>query len=95
MPKPVKKKRIPPRDVNQWARHLVDQSTAEPKTEAPPAIAPAGLSAYMAALGRKGGKESGRLRKQNLSVAERRRIASQAARKRWDDVAKQKAAKKR
>ena len=78
MPKPVKKKPSRPLDVNQWARHMVDKSTAEPL-----AIAPAALSAYMSALGRKGGKESGRLRMMNLSDEQRREIASKAARAMW------------
>lgn len=92
MPKPVKKKRTPPKDVNQWARHMVDQSTAEPETEAMPAIAPAALSAYMSALGRKGGKASGALRMKNLSAEQRSAIASTAARAMW---AKRKRVKKR
>jgi hypothetical protein len=97
MPKPVKKKRkrTPPRDINQWARHMVEQSTAsetEPTATAP-AIDPTALSAYMSALGRKGGKASGERRMQNLSEQQRRDIASRAARARWKAVAKQKSGK--
>ena len=82
MPKPVKKtrKRTPPRDVNQWARHMVEQSTAEP--EALPAIAPAALSAYMAKLGAKGGKISG-AKRMEMPAAQRKAIALMAARARW------------
>jgi hypothetical protein len=92
MPKPVKKKRNPPKDINQWARHMVEQSTAEPELEAPPAIDPTALSAYMSALGRKGGKASGALRMTNLTDDQRSEIASKAARAMW---AKRKRVKKR
>lgn len=50
---------------------------------------------HMRRLGAKGGKVSGAKRMENLSDDKRREIASQAARKRWADVAKRKAAKKR
>jgi hypothetical protein len=83
MPKPVKKKRTPPKDINQWARHMVEQSTAEPETEAPPAITPAALSAYMSVLGRKGGQVSGKRRMKNLTDQQRQEIALKAARARW------------
>ena len=67
-------------DVNQWARDLVDRTTAEPE----PLIAqPKGLSAYMSALGRKGGQVSGARRMTNLSDEQRREIASKAARAMW------------
>jgi len=92
MPKPVKKtqKRTPPRDVNQWARYMVEQTTAEPEPDAPLTITPAALSAYMSALGRKGGKISG-AKRMEMPVSERRRIASLAARAMW---AKKKGVKK-
>jgi hypothetical protein len=96
MPKPVKKKRPAapkrrPTDVNQWARQLVDESTAEPEPEALAPINPAALSAYMSTLGKKGGAISGGRRKE-MPVDVLRRVASIAARARW---AKRKAAKKR
>ena len=85
MPKPVKKttkKRTPPRDVNQWARHMVELSTTDPEQEAPPVIAPAALSAYMAKLGAKGGKISG-AKRMEMPVEQRKAIALLAARARW------------
>lgn len=91
MPKPFKKSKRPPRDVNQWARHLVEQSTAEPEHDAPPLIAPAALSAYMAALGRKGGKKGGKRRLVTMTPDERSAVALKAARSRWK---KAKAAKR-
>jgi hypothetical protein len=81
MPKPVKKKRTSPRDVNQWARNIVDRTTAEPEPEF--AIAPAALSAYMASLGRKGGKVGGKRRLVTMTQAERTAVALKAARARW------------
>lgn len=83
MPKPLKKKRNPPRDVNQWARHMVEQSTAEPEPEVPPAIAPAALSAYMAALGRKGGRIGGKRRLETMTFEQRSAIGTKAALARW------------
>ena len=83
MPKPVKKKRTPPHDINEWARQLVDQSTAEPETEAAPTIAPAALSAYMAALGRRGGKIGGKRRLVTMTQVERSAVAFKAAKARW------------
>lgn len=71
---------------------MVERSTAEPEPEAPPPIAPAALSAYMAALGRKGGKIGGKRRLETLTDERRSEIASQAARAMW---AKRKRPKKR
>ena len=85
MPKPVKKtqKRRPPRDVNQWARHMVDQSTAEPEPEESPTITPAALSAYMSMLGRKGGLVGGKRRLKTMSKKARIAVAEKAAAARW------------
>lgn len=89
MPKPVKKKRTPPRDVNQWARHMVEQSTAEPAQETP---VPAGLSAYMSAIGRKGGAIGGKRRMASMLDADKSALGLKAATARW---AKERAKKKR
>jgi hypothetical protein len=91
MPKPVKKKRTPPQDVNQWARHMVDHSTAEAKTEAVPAIDPAAFSAYMSALGRKGGRIGGKRRLVTMTHEQRSAVGLKAAKARWK---KAKAAKR-
>jgi hypothetical protein len=91
MPKPLKKKRTPPSDVNQLARHLVELTTAEPETEAPPVITPAALSAYMAALGRKGGAIGGKRRLVTMTHEERSAVGLKAAKARWK---KAKAAKR-
>jgi hypothetical protein len=84
MPKPLKKRaaRRPKSDPNEAAFDLVRRST-EADTDEPPAIQPAQLSAYMAALGRKGGRASGAKRMENLTDEQRSAIALKAARARW------------
>jgi hypothetical protein len=88
VPKPLKKKPAgskrtrPPQDVNQWVRHMVDQSTAEPEPDAPP-IAPAALSAYMAAIGARGGRIGGKRRMETMTFEQRSAIGVKAARARW------------
>jgi len=85
MPKPVKQKRRTA-DPNQWARQIVEQSTAE--REAPPEISAESLSAYMAALGRKGGRVGGKRRLSTMTAADRSAIALKAARARWKKAKK-------
>jgi len=79
-----------PRDPNQLAKWVVDQSTGQQETTEPessnplsPPASPASISQYMAEIGRKGGRISGRNRMKNLSKNERRRIAAKAAKARW------------
>ena len=83
MPKPLKKRASPrPKsDPNEAAADLVRRSTEGDDT--PTRILPAQLSAYMAALGRKGGRASGAKRMENLTDDERKSIALKAARARW------------
>jgi hypothetical protein len=50
-----------PRDPNQLAKWIVDRSTGQIPDEAK-APAPTNLSAYMAAIGRKGGQIGGKRR---------------------------------
>ena len=88
MPKRLKK---PATDPNVAAFNVVSRLTGDN----PAPDFKAQLSAYMSKLGKKGGKTSGAKRMENLTEEKRRAIASQAARKRWDEVAKRKAAKKR
>ena len=83
MPKPLKKKRSRPRDVNQWARQMVDESTAAPDPEITPTIPPAALSAYMAAIGRKGGTIGGKRRLVTMTQEERSAVGLKAAKTRW------------
>lgn len=83
MPKPIKHKKRPA-DINQLAHRLVEQSTTELEI-APDVIppAPANLSTYMAAIGRKGGKIGGKRRMDTLTDKERKKIATTAAIARW------------
>jgi hypothetical protein len=71
-----------PRDPNQLAKFIVDQSTGEATAESttPP---PANLSEYMAAIGRKGGQIGGKRRLKTMTKAERSRVAAKAAKARW------------
>jgi hypothetical protein len=76
-----------PRDPNQLAKWIVEQSTSdtpEPQ-EIPPAeaTAPPNLSAYMAAIGRKGGQIGGKRRLKTMTKAARSKVAARAARARW------------
>lgn len=81
MPKPVKK-RGKSKDPNELAFELVRRTAEIGERDSDQPFA-ARLSAYMSKLGRKGGKESGRRRMQNLTDEQRREIALKAARARW------------
>jgi hypothetical protein len=76
-----------PRDPNQLAKWIVDQSTSEekpePETVTAPAIPPSDLSQYMAAIGRKGGQIGGKRRLKTMTKEQRRKVATKAARARW------------
>ena len=74
-----------PRDPNQLAKWIVDQSTGETPAEpvAPVASTPVNLSEYMAAIGRKGGQIGGKRRLKTMTKEQRSRIAAKAARARW------------
>lgn len=75
-----------PRDPNQLAKWIVDQSTSEqPVQEASPEVsAPTvNLSEYMAAIGRKGGLVGGKRRLKTMTKEQRRKVAARAARARW------------
>lgn len=72
-----------PRDLNEWAKRMVDIATGElddtkPVPQDDPNKDPAAVT-----LGRKGGLKGGRARANSLSQAERKKIAQNAANKRW------------
>ena len=72
-----------PRDLNQWAKRMVDIATGEVEdiehaSQDDPNKDPAAV-----ALGRKGGLKGGRARSESLTPEERKRIAQDAAKKRW------------
>lgn len=77
-----------PTDPNQLATWIVERSTGEePPQEATPR-APANLSEYMAAIGRKGGLIGGKRRLKTMTKEQRRRVAAKAARTRWQGTKK-------
>ena len=71
-----------PRDPNQLAKWIVDRSTGEIPEE-PKAVPPTDLSAYMAAIGRKGGHIGGKRRLKTMTKEQRRKVAAKAAKTRW------------
>lgn len=72
-------KRKPPSDPNQAAKSILDRLTGdEPDMEPPNGTA--------SELGRQGGLKGGKARAALLSPEERKRIAQEAARKRWSDL---------
>jgi hypothetical protein len=77
-----------PRDPNQLAAWTVAVSTGQipapepaPKLTAP--AAPANISEYMAAIGRKGGQIGGKRRLKTMTKAQRSKVAAKAAKARW------------
>jgi hypothetical protein len=76
-----------PRDPNQLAKWIVEQSTSQaPESEitpTAPAPTPSGLSEYMSAIGRKGGLIGGKRRLKTMTKEQRRKVAAKAARVRW------------
>jgi hypothetical protein len=84
MPKRIKQQ---PRDVNQAAHVWVEASTQEPEPHPTPKPKqrkiPESVSEYMAKIGRKGGKRSGKSRLKLIDPEKRREIAANAARTRW------------
>ena len=84
MPKRLKKD-ARPLDVNQLAHQLVRLSTEsdDDQVAEPAPKPPKGLSAYMKALGKRGGKISGARRMMTMTPEKRSEIALKAARARW------------
>lgn len=76
MPKRSSRGRL---DLNQLAKHIVDQATDDaPKPIKQPEKNPAAV-----ALGRLGGKKGGKARAEKLTPEERKEIARVAANARW------------
>lgn len=71
-------KRKPPADPNQAAASILAQVTG-----AVPKVEPVEKNAAAVELGRRGGLKGGAARASALSPEERKRIAQEAARKRW------------
>jgi hypothetical protein len=72
-----------PRDPNQLAKWIVEQSTVDPVPEAPAVPEPFNLSSYMSAMGRKGGMVGGKRRLVTMTAAQRKKVAAEAAQARW------------
>ena len=74
-----------PSDSNQLAKWIVEQSTAENPPKEQPVPVPADLSAYMAAMGRRGGMVGGKRRLVTMTAAQRKKAAAKAAKARWGE----------
>jgi hypothetical protein len=85
MPKQVKQSKRAT-DVNELAHRLVELSTDQSDSMVP--ALPEGISAYMAAIGRKGGQIGGKRRLKTMTQKERTRIAVKAAKTRWKKAKK-------
>jgi hypothetical protein len=70
-----------PRDINQIAYQIVQESTAQVPEQAEPEDP---IKAAAAALGRRGGLKGGPARAKKLSPQKRREIAKIAAKARWE-----------
>jgi hypothetical protein len=71
-----------PRDLNQWARRMVDIATGEVNDrESTPEEQ--GKDPAAVALGRRGGLKGGKARAESMSPEQRAEIARRAAAKRW------------
>lgn len=72
-----------PGDVNRLAHAIVREMTNDDDAAAKPSVRMKNPAAVE--LGRLGGKKGGKARAAALTAAERKRIAQDAARKRWGD----------
>jgi len=76
-----KQKKLP-KHADQLAHLLAEFSTQEPVTETGPMLS-SSLSAYMSAMGRKGGLIGGKRRMKTMTPEQRRKVAQRAAKARW------------
>jgi hypothetical protein len=67
-----------PRDLNQWAKRMVDIATGE-ASDAAPTAEERGVDPAASAMGKKGGPA----RAASLTAERRTEIAKKASRKRW------------
>jgi hypothetical protein len=73
-----------PRDPVQLGKLIGDILTGQVEDQAPASPVDSAKDQAAVALGRKGGLKGGRARAESLTPAERKRIAQDAAKKRWD-----------
>ena len=71
-----------PRDLNQWAKRMVDIATGETDDRAP-TPEEQGKDPAAVALGRKGGLKGGKARAESMTSEERSAVAKKAAAMRW------------
>ena len=71
-----------PRDLNQWAKRMVDIATCE-ASDHKAAPEEEGKDPAAVYLGRKGGLKGGRARAESMSPERRAEIAKRAAASRW------------
>jgi len=67
-----------PRDLNQWAKHMVDLATGAAQE-----AAPSHKNEAAAELGRRGGLKGGKARAAKLTPKQRIKSARKAAKARW------------
>jgi hypothetical protein len=67
-----------PRDLNQWAKQMVDLATGAAQEPTPPQ-----KNEAAAELGRRGGLKGGKARAAKMTPAQRKRSAKKAATARW------------
>ena len=72
-----------PRDLNQWAKRMVDIATGDESDRAP-TPEEQGKDPAAVALGRKGGLKGGKARAASMTPERRAEIARKAADKRWN-----------
>lgn len=72
---PTKK---PPKDVNEFAKYLVDVTTGDAEKIEPPK-----KNAAAVALGKLGASKGGKARAAKLTAKKRKEIAKKAAKARW------------
>ena len=78
MPKAPKR----PRDLNQWAKRMVDIATGE-ASDREPTPEEQGKDPAAVSMGRRGGLKGGKARAKKLSPEERSAAARKAASARW------------
>jgi hypothetical protein len=77
-------KRLPrPRDPIQLGKLIGDILTGQVEDRAPDVVPDPNKDPAAVALGRKGGLKGGRARSESLTPEKRRKIAQQAAKRRW------------
>ena len=72
-----------PRDLNQWAKRMVDIATGE-ANDTPATPEDEGKDPAAVSLGRKGGLKGGKARAASMTAERRAEIAKKAAKKRWN-----------